>query len=78
MSHNIETVERLTKQVRIQARYHRSMEVLSFLKQSGMRTKSGIMLGLGETKAEVVETLSHLAEANVDVVTIGQNLLQNI
>jgi lipoic acid synthetase len=74
VSHNIETVERLTKQVRIQARYHRSMEVLSFLKQSGMRTKSGIMLGLGETKAEVVETLSHLAEANVDVVTIGQYL----
>ncbi len=74
VSHNIETVERLTRQVRIQARYHRSMEVLSFLKQSGMRTKSGIMLGLGETKDEVVETLSHLAEASVDVVTIGQYL----
>lgn len=74
VSHNIETVERLTRQVRIQARYHRSMEVLSFLKQSGMRTKSGIMLGLGETKDEVVATLSHLAEANVDVVTIGQYL----
>src|SRR5690349_20127191 len=53
VSHNIETVERLTRQVRIQAKYRRSMEVLKILKEGGMRTKSGIMCGLGETKEEV-------------------------
>jgi lipoic acid synthetase len=52
ISHNIETVERLTKQVRIQAKYWRSMEVIRILKQGGMRTKSGIMLGLGEQKGK--------------------------
>jgi lipoic acid synthetase len=50
VSHNIETVERLTRQVRIQAKYWRSMEVIRILKEGGMRTKSGIMLGLGEAK----------------------------
>src|SRR5882724_6546623 len=60
VSHNIETVERLTKQVRIQAKYRRSMEVLKMLKQSGMRTKSGIMLGLGEQKDEVLQTMRDL------------------
>src|SRR5215216_2169602 len=74
VSHNIETVERLTKQVRIQAKYWRSMEVLKFLKQGGMRTKSGIMLGLGETKEEVVQTMTDLANVGVDVITIGQYL----
>jgi lipoic acid synthetase len=74
VSHNIETVERLTRQVRIQAKYWRSMEVLKLLKQGGMRTKSGIMLGLGETKEEVVQTMTDLANAGVDVVTIGQYL----
>jgi lipoyl synthase len=74
VSHNIETVERLTKQVRIQAKYWRSMEVLKTLKKGGMRTKSGIMLGLGETKDEVVQTLQDLANAGCDVVTIGQYL----
>src|SRR5438105_2622266 len=53
VSHNIETVERLTRQVRIQAKYWRSMEVITALKKGGMRTKSGIMLGLGEKKEEV-------------------------
>src|SRR5215212_10290575 len=67
VSHNIETVERLTKQVRIQAKYWRSMEVLKTLKQGGMRTKSGIMLGLGETKNEVVQTMRDLANVGVDV-----------
>src|SRR5574343_476927 len=66
VSHNIETVERLTKQVRIQAKYWRSMEVLKLLKQGGMRTKSGIMLGLGETKEEVIQTLKDLRNSNVD------------
>jgi lipoic acid synthetase len=74
VSHNIETVERLTRQVRIQAKYWRSMEVIKTLKEGGMRTKSGIMLGLGETKEEVVQTLKDLSDAGCDVVTIGQYL----
>jgi lipoic acid synthetase len=74
VSHNIETVERLTRQVRIQAKYWRSMEVLRTLKDGGMRTKSGIMLGLGEKKEEVIQTLRDLADNGVDVVTIGQYL----
>jgi len=74
VSHNIETVERLTKEVRIQAKYWRSMETLRILKQGGMRTKSGIMLGLGETMEEVVETMQNLRDSYVDVITIGQYL----
>ncbi len=74
VSHNIETVERLTRQVRIQAKYWRSMDVITTLKGGGMRTKSGIMLGLGEAKEEVVQTLKDLANAGCDVVTIGQYL----
>jgi lipoic acid synthetase len=74
ISHNIETVERLTKQVRIQAKYWRSMETLRILKEAGIRTKSGIMLGLGETMDEVVQTMEDLRNANVDVITIGQYL----
>jgi len=74
VSHNIETVERLTRQVRIQAKYWQSMEVLRTLKSGGMRTKSGIMLGLGETQDEVIQTMRDLVESGVDVVTIGQYL----
>ena len=74
VSHNIETVERLTRKVRIQAKYWRSMEVIRKLKNGGMRTKSGIMLGLGETKEEVIQTLQDLADNGTDVVTIGQYL----
>ncbi len=74
VSHNIETVERLTRQVRIQAKYRRSMEVLKILKQGGMRTKSGIMLGLGESREEVLQTIQDLANSGVDVITIGQYL----
>jgi lipoic acid synthetase len=74
VSHNIETVERLTRQVRIQAKYWRSMDVIKTLKEGGMRTKSGIMLGLGETKEEVIQTLEDLKNAGCDVVTIGQYL----
>jgi lipoic acid synthetase len=74
VSHNIETAERLTRQVRIQAKYWRSMEVITTLKQGGMRTKSGIMLGLGETREEVIQTLKDLANAGCDVVTLGQYL----
>jgi lipoic acid synthetase len=74
VSHNIETVERLTRQVRIQAKYWRSMEILHYLKSQGMRVKSGIMLGLGETKEEVVQTMKDLYNNGVDVITIGQYL----
>ena len=74
VSHNIETTERLTRQVRVQAKYWQSMETLKILKAGGMRTKSGIMLGLGEAKEEVVQTLKDLYNNGVDVVTIGQYL----
>lgn len=74
VSHNIETVERLTRMVRIQAKYWRSMETLSILKKGGMRTKSGIMLGLGETKEEVVQSMQDLLDNGVDVITLGQYL----
>jgi lipoic acid synthetase len=74
VSHNVETVERLSRQVRIQARYRRSLEVLKILKQGGMRTKTGIMLGLGETKEEVVQSMEDLVATGVDVLTLGQYL----
>tara|TARA_B100000524_G_scaffold245404_1_gene131637 strand:+ start:470 stop:1417 length:948 start_codon:yes stop_codon:yes gene_type:complete len=75
VSHNMETVRRLTREVRIQAKYERSLEVLKYLKDRGQRrTKTGIMLGLGETADEVIETLHDLKKVNVDVVTIGQYL----
>ncbi|UAB81387.1 lipoyl synthase [Marixanthomonas sp. SCSIO 43207] len=75
VSHNMETVKRLTREVRIQAKYERSLEVLNYLKQQGInRTKSGIMLGLGEKEDEVIETLSDLRSVGLDIVTIGQYL----
>ena len=74
VSHNLETVRRLTKQVRIQAKYDRSLEVLFRLKKGGMRTKSGIMLGLGETPEEVIESMQDLRSVNVDILTLGQYL----
>src|ERR1700710_1559769 len=74
VSHNVETVERLTRRVRIQAKYWRSMQTLRILKEGGMRTKSGIMLGLGETRDETVRTMQDLRDSLVDVITIGQYL----
>ncbi len=75
VSHNMETVRRLTREVRIQAKYDRSLNVLKYLKDNGIkRTKSGIMLGLGEKQDEVYETLKDLAKNNVDIVTLGQYL----
>ncbi|HXD91630.1 MAG TPA: lipoyl synthase [Bacteroidia bacterium] len=74
ISHNIETVKRLTPQVRIQAKYDRSLEVLKRIKEAGIRTKSGIMVGLGEREEEVLEALDDLRSVNCDVVTIGQYL----
>jgi lipoic acid synthetase len=75
ISHNMETVKRLTREVRIQAKYERSLEVLNYLKQSGMpRTKSGIMLGLGEKEEEVFKTMEDLKNIGLDILTIGQYL----
>ncbi|SFV34375.1 lipoyl synthase [Thermoflavifilum thermophilum] len=74
VSHNLETVERLTRKVRIQAKYHRSLEVIRRLKQAGMRTKSGIMLGLGETRDEVLQAMEDLLNNGCDVLTLGQYL----
>jgi lipoic acid synthetase len=75
VSHNIETVKRLTRKVRVQAKYETSLNTLEYLKDQGIkRTKSGIMLGLGETEEEVMEALHDLRSRNVDVVTIGQYL----
>ena len=75
VSHNMETVKRLTREVRIQAKYERSLEVLRYLKTQGIkRTKSGIMLGLGEKEEEVLKTLKDLRNVGLDIVTIGQYL----
>jgi len=75
VSHNLETVRRLTREVRVQAKYDQSLEVLKYLNQMGVnRTKSGVMLGLGEKEEEVYETLHDLRKAEVEVVTIGQYL----
>ena len=74
LSHNLETVRRLTKQVRIQAKYDRSLELLKRAKQFGLKTKSGIMLGLGETEDEIIETIDDLAGVDCDVLTMGQYL----
>ncbi len=78
VSHNLETVRRLTRQVRIQAKYDRSLFVLDYLKKQGIRrTKSGIMLGLGETDEDIIQTLEDLRNVNVDIVTLGQYLQPN-
>ena len=75
VSHNLETVKRLTREVRVQAKYERSLQVLLQLKQGGIeRTKSGLMLGLGETEAELFEAMDDLRNAQVDILTLGQYL----
>ena len=74
VSHNLETVRRLSKQVRVQAKYERSLFTLECLSKAGIRTKSGIMLGLGETKDEVLETMDDLRNVGVSVMTLGQYL----
>ncbi len=74
VSHNMETVKRLYRLVRPQARYERSLEQIRRTKDFGCRTKSGIMLGLGETKEEVEEIMDHLVENGCDVLTLGQYL----
>lgn len=74
VSHNIETVKRLTKEVRVQAKYARSLDVLKVLKDGGVTTKSGIMVGLGETDEEIYETMDDLIAVGCDILTIGQYL----
>lgn len=74
VSHNMETVKRLYRRVRPQAKYDRSLEQIQRTKDFGKRTKSGIMLGLGETKEEVVEAMDHLVDHGLDVLTLGQYL----
>ena len=73
-NHNLETVERLQKPVRVQARYDRSRSVLQHAKSRGFTTKTGIMLGLGEEQSEVEQTLRDIASDRTDIVTIGQYL----
>ena len=73
-NHNVETVERLQKPVRVQARYDRSRSVLRHAKSRGFTTKTGIMLGLGETREEIEQTLRDIASDKTDIVTIGQYL----
>ena len=74
VSHNIETVERLYKRVRPQARYSRSLEQIKITKERGMRTKSGIMVGLGEKKEEVFKTMDDMVEHGLHILTVGQYL----
>ncbi|MBN11961.1 MAG: lipoyl synthase [Opitutaceae bacterium] len=73
-NHNVETVERLQKPVRVQARYERSLKVLRHAADQGHVTKSGIMLGLGETKPEIARTLKDMRATGIKIVTLGQYL----
>lgn len=77
ISHNLETVERLTKQVRVQAKYARSLDVLLYLSEQGVTTKSGIMVGLGETIEEIHQTMDDLLKVNCKILTVGQYLQPN-
>lgn len=74
LNHNLETVQRLYHGVRPQAKYERSLALISWFKNHGLRTKSGIMVGIGETKEEVVELISDLYNHGCDIMTIGQYL----
>lgn len=74
ISHNLETVRRLTPQIRSAAQYDRSLKVLSQIADSGLKAKSGIMVGLGETEAEVLELMDDLRSVNCNIFTIGQYL----
>ena len=74
VGHNIETVERLTPEVRSRARYRTSLAALRYLSERGAVTKSGLMLGLGEREEEVLEALHDLRRAGVRIVTLGQYL----
>jgi len=74
ISHNLETVERLTPVIRTKAGYRKSLDVIRFLSENGVRSKSGIMVGLGETEQEVYQTMDDLLQAGCKIFTIGQYL----
>lgn len=74
ISHNLETIKRLTPKVRSKAQYERSLKVIEFISKSGIRSKSGIMLGIGETMDEIIQTMKDLRSVNCQVMTIGQYL----
>lgn len=74
ISHNMETVRRLTPEVRCFATYDRSLDVIRHISESGIRSKSGIMLGLGETEEEILQTMDDLRAVGCEVMTIGQYL----
>jgi len=78
VSHNLETVRRITPWARSRAKYNVSLSSLKLISESGVVTKSGIMVGLGETPEEVIETLKDMRNVNVEVVTIGQYLQPTI
>ncbi|NIA18625.1 MAG: lipoyl synthase, partial [Simkaniaceae bacterium] len=73
-SHNVETVERISRKVRSQANWQRSMDVLKYSVEHQLRTKTGMMVGLGETNDEVLETMEQVADLGVEIFTIGQYL----
>ncbi len=74
VSHNLETVERLTPQVRSRAKYQTSLQVIKYLSEHGIRTKSGLMLGLGETNEEILKSMDDLVNAGCEILTLGQYL----
>ncbi len=74
LNHNLETVQRLYHAVRPQAKYERSLKLIEWFKKKGLRTKSGIMVGIGETKEEVFDLMKDLYNAGCDIMTIGQYL----
>jgi lipoic acid synthetase len=74
LNHNLETVKRLYHAVRPQAKYSRSLELITWFKEKGLRTKSGIMVGIGEKKEEVFELMQDLYKSGCDIMTIGQYL----
>ncbi len=74
VSHNLETVKRLTPKIRSKARYEKSLSVIKILSETGVRTKSGIMVGIGETEEEIIQVMDDLRSVNCEVITIGQYL----
>ena len=74
LNHNMETVNRLYHAVRPQAKYQRSLDLITWFKEKGLKTKSGIMVGIGEKKEEVIELMQDLKNAGCDIMTIGQYL----
>jgi lipoic acid synthetase len=74
LNHNLETVARLYDRARPQADYRRSLDLIAYFKRRGLRTKSGLMAGLGETDDELYEAMRRLREAGCDILTVGQYL----